>query len=190
MKRWLGVAAAICLAASVVAADQAPAGGQEKPKPAPGQAKGAQKAATNPDAAFMRQVAGANTAEIEHGRLAAQNAESADVKQFAQRMVDDHSKALDELKGLASQKQVTLPTELEGKHKAMHDKLMKLKGAAFDKAYMGHMVTSHQGAVALFQRESKSGQDPEAKAWAAKVLPTVQEHLKMAREINGKLGKS
>jgi putative membrane protein len=178
------------MAASVVAANQAPAGGQEKPKPAPEQAKAGQKTPAGADAAFMRQAAADSTAEVEHGRLAAQNGQSNDVKQFGQRMVDDHSKANDELKGLASQKQVTLPTELEGKHRAMQDRLMKLKGAAFDKAYMAHMVTAHQQAVSLFQRESKAGKDADAKAWAAKTLPTLQEHLKMARDINGKLGKS
>ena len=101
-------------------------------------------------------------------------------------MVTDHGKANDELKGLASKKNVTLPTELDAKHKAMHDKLAKMKGEAFDRAYMAHMVTAHQQAVTLFERESKTGKDEDAKAWAGKTLPTLQEHLKMARSISGK----
>jgi len=139
------------------------------------------------DAVFMRTAAMDGMAEVEHGRLAAQNAANDEVKQFGQRMVDDHSKAGDELKALASQKSVTLPTELDAKHKAMQDKLSKMKGAAFDRAYMGHMVTAHQQAVALFQKEAGGGKDGEVKAWAAKTLPTLQEHLKSARGTNTKV---
>ena len=139
------------------------------------------------DAMFMRNAAIGGMAEVEHGRLAAQNATHDEVKQFGQRMVADHGKANDELKGLASQKKVTLPTELDAKHKAMHDKLSKMKGEAFDKAYMSQMVTAHQQMVALYTKESTGGKDTEAKAWAAKTLPTVQEHLKMARAINAKM---
>jgi putative membrane protein len=151
---------------------------------AQGAAKGAPAAA---DAMFIRTAAMDGMAEVEHGRLAAQNAAHDDVKQFGQRMVDDHSKAGDELKGLASQKNVTLPTELDAKHKAMHEKLSKMNGAAFDRAYMAHMVTAHQQAVALFQKEASGGKDADAKAWAAKTLPTLQEHLKTARGVNAKV---
>ena len=129
-------------------------------------------------------------AEVEHGRLAAQNAASADVKQFGQRMVDDHSKAGDELKGLAAQKNFTLPTELDQKHRAMQDKLAKLKGEAFDKAYMSHMLTAHQQAVTLFQSEAKSGKDADTKAWAAKTLPTLQEHYKSRSDPECDEGKN
>jgi putative membrane protein len=139
------------------------------------------------DAMFIRTAAMDGMAEVEHGRLAAQNAMHDEVKQFGQRMVDDHGKAGDELKGLASQKNVTLPTELDAKHKAMQDKLAKMKGPAFDRAYMTQMITAHQQAVALFQKEAGAGKDPEAKAWAAKTLPTLQEHLKMARGVNAKV---
>ena len=82
---------------------------------------------------------------------------------------------------------MTLPTELDAKHKAVQDRLSKMKGAAFDRAYMAHMVTAHQQAVALFQKQANGGKDPEAKAWAAKILPTLQEHLKMARGVNAKV---
>jgi putative membrane protein len=146
------------------------------------------------DITFMKTAAMDGMAEVEHGKLAAQQAASSDVKQFAQRMVDDHSKAGDELKGLATQKHVTLATALDAKHKAMQDKLSKLNGTAFDTAYMSHMVTAHKEAVMLFQREAKTGKDAETKAWAEKTLPTLQEHLKMAQEVSsraaGKTGKT
>jgi putative membrane protein len=138
------------------------------------------------DAAFVHEAAIGGMAEVELGRVATQNASSDDVKQFGQRMVDDHGKAGDELKGLASKKNLTLPTGLDQKHQALRDRLAKLKGAAFDKAYMSEMVSDHQKDVAAFQREAKSGSDPDVKAWAQKTLPTLQEHLKMARDVSSK----
>ena len=152
--------------------------GQE-PSARPAQGTASAKA-TSAEAVFMRTAAMDGLAEVEHGRLAIERGASADVKQFAQRMVDDHSKAGEELKSLATQKHVTLPTDLDQKHRAMQDKLAKLKGEAFDKAYMSHMVIAHQQAVALFQREAKGGKDPDVKAWAAKTLPVLQEHYKSA----------
>jgi putative membrane protein len=150
-------------------------------------AKPAASAPASKDAAFIRTAADDGMAEVDHGQLATQNASSADVKQFAQRMVDDHGKANDELTGLASKKSVTLPAEMSAKHKAMHEKLAKLKGDAFDAAYMSHMVTAHAQAVALFQKEAKGGADPDAKSWAAKTLPTLQEHHKMAQSVSAKI---
>ena len=198
MKQWLLVMSLAAVVAAAPAAGQsggAQGGAAEKKqgqtaKPQSGTtAKPAQGGAAA-DSAFMRQAALDNMAEVEHGRAATQNASAAEVKQFGQRMVDDHSKALDELKGLASQKQVTLPTELDQKHRAMQDKLSKSKGEAFDRAYMAHMVTAHQSAVRAFQQESKAGKDPDAKAWAAKTLPALQEHLKMARDVQSQIGKA
>ena len=139
------------------------------------------------DEHFVKDVAIGGMAEVQLGKLATEKAASADVKKFGQRMVDDHGKANDELKGLASKKNVTLPTEMDAKHMAMQNKLAKMKGAEFDRAYIAHMVSSHAQAVALFQKESKSGTDADVKAWAAKTLPTVQEHQKMAQSINAKL---
>ena len=99
--------------------------------------------------AFIGTAAMDGFAEVEHGRLAARNASSPEVKQFAQRMVDDHSKAAGELRALASQKDVILAAKLDREHRSMHDKLAKLRGAPFDTGYMEQMVTAHeQGGVA------------------------------------------
>jgi putative membrane protein len=188
MKAWLRVATVVCSMTVGVAA----LGTQDKPatvKPSamgtPQEAKAAKPAMTA-DSAFMKTAAMDGMAEVEHGKLAAQNAASSDVKQFGQRMADDHGKANTELKGLASQKNVTLPTELDAKHKTMQEKLSKLNGSAFDRAYMVHMVTAHKEAVALFQREAKSGKDAETKAFAEKTLPILQEHLKIAQDLSAK----
>ena len=139
------------------------------------------------DTAFAKQTAMDGIAEVEHGRLAADKATNPDVKQFGQRMVDDHTKANDELKSWASTNNVTLPADMGPQHKAMQDKLSKMSGDAFDKAYMAHMVSAHAKAVAAFQRESKSGGNADLKAWADKTLPTLQEHHTMARSLNTKV---
>ena len=140
------------------------------------------------DSHFVMEAAKGGLAEVEKGRLAADKASSADVKQFGQRMVDDHSKANDELKSVASQKGITLPTELDAKDKAMVDKLSKLSGDAFDKAYMTDMVKDHKTDVADFKKEANHGKDADVKSFASKTLPTLEEHLRMAEDIHSKMG--
>ena len=197
MKRELNLmtlvlAAAVALPAQVLAqTPQTPKTPPATSKPATSDPKATTDAqsSASADSAFMHTAAIGGMAEVELGKLGVANATSSDVKQFAQRMVDDHSKANDELKALAAQKNVTLPAQLDAKHKAVVDKLAKQKGAAFDAAYMSEMVNDHNTDVALFQKESKSGKDAETKAWAAKTLPTLQEHQKMAKEIHAKTGK-
>jgi len=145
-------------------------------------------AAQSADQPFAREAAIGGMAEVALGNLAKEKASSADVKQFGDRMVTDHGKANDELKQWAQQKHVTLPAAIDGKHQATHDRLAKLSGEAFDKAYMSDMVMDHQHDVAAFKREAASGKDPDLKAWAAKTLPTLQDHLKMAQDTAAKVG--
>jgi putative membrane protein len=142
-----------------------------------------QAAAQAADQAFVTEALKAGMAEVEHGKLASQKATNAKVKAFGQQMVTDHTKAGDELKTIASAKQITPPTSMDPKHQTAHDKLMKLSGAEFDRAYMADMVTDHQKAVADFTAEANSGTDPQVKAFAVKTLPTIQGHLKMAQEL-------
>jgi putative membrane protein len=147
-------------------------------------AGGAVRAATPAhDTLFMKDAAAAGMAEVDTGKLAADKATRADVKSFAQMLVDDHSKANDELKGLAGQKNVTLPAGPKPMQKAAHDRLAKLSGSAFDTAYVNQMVRDHRQAVSLFDRESRYGKDADAKAWAAKTLPTLKAHLAKAQEL-------
>ena len=192
MNRLLIAAGLTCvLAVPGFAAAQATAPGKPagaKPAAGAAQTKDAANAIAPADHAFVKEAAIGGMAEVDLGQLAASKAESPDVKQFGQRMVDDHSKANTELKSWASQKKVTLPTELDAKHKAEHARLEKLSGAAFDRAYMQSMVADHNKDVAAFMRESKAAKDPDLKAWAASTLPTLQEHQKMAKEINAKVG--
>jgi putative membrane protein len=126
--------------------------------------------------------------EVELGRMATQQGTSDAVKQFGQRMVDDHSKANTELMTLATSKGMTLPTDLDEKHRKDVTKLSSLTGAEFDRAYAKMMLSDHNKDVSAFEKQSTKGADPDLKAFAAKTLPTLQEHLRMAKALNGNKG--
>lgn len=136
---------------------------------------------------FMTKAAQGGMAEVELGRMASTKAQNADVKKFAQKMVQDHSNANTELKALAAKKNVTLPTELDPMHKSMSDDLSKLSGAEFDKEYVDGMVEDHEKTVALFQTQADKGTDADAKAWATKTLPNLKMHLQMIKDIQSKM---
>jgi len=139
------------------------------------------------DTKFMRGAATGGMEEVELGKLAAQKASNPDVKSFGQHMVDDHSKANDQLKALAAQKGVTLPAAMSNQQKHDVGKLSNLSGAAFDSAYVSMMVKDHKKDVAEFQKESKSGRDSDVKGWAATTLPTLEGHLKMIEGISSSM---
>ena len=138
---------------------------------------------------FMTKAAQCGMAEVEMGRIAVKNASNDQVKQFGQRMIDDHTKANDQLKSLAGKKNVTLPTDVDAKQKAGIDRLSKLNGAAFDREYMMMMVKDHKEDVAEFEKASKNESDPDVKAFASNTLPTLQEHLRMAEQTESQVKK-
>jgi len=214
------------------------------------------------DKSFVMKAAEAGMSEVEMGQLALQQASNEEVKRFAQRMVDDHSKANTELMQLAQSKGITLPastssgsgdnmtssgqstatstsgqqststgqqttgttgqqnnrsgsgqqndrtgsgqqndrsgsmttgqdsTGMKGSsdHNKMMDKMGKLSGADFDREYIKHQVADHDKAVALFEKQSRNGKDPELKAFAERTLPTLREHQQMVRDLNAKMG--
>jgi putative membrane protein len=127
-------------------------------------------------------------AEVELGNLAKQKASSSDVKQFGDRMVTDHSKANDELKKVAQKNNVQLPTELDAKNRATVDRLSKLSGDEFDKAYMKQMLTDHKHDVSTFKHVSTSAKDADVKQFASNTLPTLEDHLKLAEDTASKVG--
>jgi putative membrane protein len=135
------------------------------------------------DKKFIEKAAQGGMAEVELGKLAADKASSDDVKKFGQRMVDDHSKANDQLKQLAESKGVQVPQDLNAKDKATKDRLSKLSGAAFDSAYMKDMVQDHTKDVSEFRRASTAAKDQDVKSFASQTLPTLEEHLKQAQSI-------
>ncbi len=139
------------------------------------------------DQRFIKDAAEEGMAEVELGRLAQLKGSSDDVKQFGQRMVDDHGKANDKLKELAAAKGITLPEGPTAKQKTAKTRLLKLSGVQFDGAYMMDMVQDHKKDVAAFRIESKSGQDPEVKSFATDTLPTLRDHLKAAQSVEPKV---
>jgi putative membrane protein len=147
-----------------------------------------QSAALNPDdRTFLEKAAVGGKAEVELGQLALEKAQNDQVKQFAQRMVTDHSQANSELVSMGDKMSITLPTELDKENQDTKNKLSKLNGAKFDKEYMKAMVDDHQKDVNDFQKESSSAINSDVKAFASKTLPTLQQHLDLAKSINDSL---
>jgi putative membrane protein len=177
MKTVIGSIALACAFTCVLVASHGPGAPQAQPA-----ARGTKPA--SPDAPFIGSAAMDGLAEVEHGRLATRNASSPRVRRFAQRMINDHQKAGNQLKDLASRGEVTLATKLDDQHQATQDDLAKLKGGPFDQAYMALMVKAHLQAVALFQQQAKNAQDRDVKAWASRMVPMLQEHVRLASSLN------
>lgn len=135
------------------------------------------------DARFAKEAAQGGMAEVKLGQLAQEKGSNDAVKSFGKRMVDDHSKAGDKLKEVAAKDSMTLPSDIAAKDQAIYDRLSKLSGAAFDRAYARDMVKDHQDDVAAFQKEANSGKDDALKGFASETLPTLQDHLKEAKEM-------
>ena len=132
------------------------------------------------DREFVNKAAIGNVAEIELGRVATQRAARPSVRSFAERMVT-------ELTTLARSKGIDVSSTLDTTHQAMRDRLSGLSGADFDRAYMSEMVRDHTEDVALFEREAQSASDADVKAYAARSLPTLREHLALARQVNSEV---
>jgi len=146
-------------------------------------AMGTAKHMTASERMFIRKAAEGGKAEVELGKLAQEKAASPEVKQFGERMVNDHSKANDQLKEVAQKEGVTLPTKLDAKDAATKARLEKLSGEAFDRAYIKDMVADHTKDVREFKNEAKNGKDPDVKNFAAQTAPTLEDHLKEAKNI-------
>lgn len=145
-------------------------------------------ALTEYDRAFAMKAAIGAKHEVELGQLAATRASNSDVRAFANRMVQDHSRAGDELLQLNARLGVSSPAEEDSLFKQTFDRLSKLKGADFDKDYMNEMVEGHSKVADEFASYVGNGTNQDLKAWATKTLPTVREHLQMARDIANKIG--
>lgn len=140
------------------------------------------------DERMMKQLAEANLAEISVGKLAQDKAQSDEVKSFAKKMVDDHTKALDDLKQLAQSKSVTLPSEPGKQQMAMEKKLQALSGDKFDKQYLQQAGDrAHKETHRLLQRASTRAEDADLKNYASKVIATVEGHQQMAKDATRNL---
>ena len=133
-------------------------------------------------ATFVKTAAQDGMTEVELGKLALSKSSNNDVKQFAQKMVQDHGQADQQLATLARSKGLTVPTKLDAQHEAMIKTLSAKSGAAFDSSYADHMAKGHTKAVALFEAASQSS-DAELAAFATQTLPTLQQHEQLADNL-------
>jgi putative membrane protein len=154
------------------------------------QKDGAQKSALQgDDKDFVENAAQGGWAEIEGSKMAQAKATSPDVKQFAEQMIADHTKANQELAALAKQKGYTPPEEPSLMQRTELKALNLVSGDTFDKMYVSRIgVSAHEDTVELFEKTSKDAKDPDIKAFAAKTLPTLQHHLEMAKALQQKVG--
>ena len=134
------------------------------------------------DKTFASEAANGGLAEVQLGQLAEQKATSPQVKEFAQRMVKDHTQANQELMQIAKSEHLDLPTQLDAQHKSEMDRLRGMSGDAFDTAYMQHMVQDHRKTADDFQKQAQSGSDPGLKSFAQKYLPIIQQHLQLSEK--------
>jgi putative membrane protein len=143
---------------------------------------------TNPDMTFVKGASQGGAAEVKLGELAASKGQSPKVKEFGQKMIDDHTKANNDLMSIAQKKNLTVSSKLTAKDQALVNRLSGLSGDAFDKAYIGAMVKEHETDIAEFEREANSGKDDDFKSFASKTLPTLKEHLQMAKDAASTIG--
>lgn len=135
------------------------------------------------DAKFAVDAANGGMTEIELSKLATTKAQNAEVKKFADMMIMDHTKAAEELKGIAQTKNITLPDSVNADSKQAIADLSKKSGADFDKAYVDKMVSDHKSTVDMFESASKNLKDPDLKAFADKTLPVIKGHLDHINKI-------
>jgi len=149
--------------------------------------QGDDKSTETTDQQFVMKASAGGLAEVNLGRLAAKAASDPAVKKFGKHMVMDHEKANKELLDLANKQKFSVAPRMDAEHQKLFDKLSKTTGAAFDREYMAGQVKDHEETVALFEKQAKNGKVEQLKKWAEKTLPTLRDHLKMAKEINGNL---
>lgn len=135
------------------------------------------------DTEFAVEAADGGMLEVQLAQLAIANGASKQVKDFAQSMVMEHSKANEELKKLAMEKNITLPGALSDKSKKKYDDLAEKHGEDFDEAYCDFMVKDHKDDLDAFKKEADDGKDSDLRSWASEKLPTLQHHLSMAESL-------
>ena len=178
--------AALTAAAGPAGAQVAPVPGVPgAPRPADVSARPNQKEKHHTDAEFVQQATAGGKKEVASATFAALTASSPDVKALANRLVKDHTSANQELERMASAKKYAFKEEPTA---AKSESWRAETGAAFDRAYVEHVIDEHEAAIDLFEDQSAKGTDAELKAWAEAKLPTLREHLKMARDLRSKLG--
>lgn len=138
--------------------------------------------------AFLSKVAKINLTEIELGKLAEQKGNNQAVQDFGKRMVADHSKAQVKLEQVAKQEGVALPKHAGTEAAGLEKQLSSQSGERFDEMYMGHMLEGHKQAVAMIENEIEHGRNSTIKTYAESCLPVIQDHVRIAEDVAGKMG--
>jgi putative membrane protein len=140
------------------------------------------------DKEFLKHAGSGDMLEIRLGQYAAQNAASDDVKNFGEHMVGDQTKANDQMLSLTTQQPLEIPKTLSDEDQQTLDRLEKLKGPEFDRAYIAAMIEDHQNDIAQFEKEVSEGSDTIVKAFAERTLPILKRRLEMAQDVGKSLG--
>lgn len=135
------------------------------------------------DQTFAKKADQGDLAEVKLAQLAQTKSQDPTVRNFAQRMLQDHSQSNDKLKNVASQNNVNLPAQPDAKQQNTYNRLSRLSGVAFDRAYAANQVKDHEHDIALFRQEARDGQNPQIKQFAASTLPVLHQHLTLARQM-------
>ncbi|NJL39209.1 MAG: DUF4142 domain-containing protein [Leptolyngbyaceae cyanobacterium RM2_2_4] len=138
---------------------------------------------SNLDQQFILMAAQSNNAEIQTSQLALERAESEEVRQFAQQMIQEHTLANQRLQQLVSEYGVNLPADPGPLNQAIAEQLSQLSGAEFDRAYMGAQVNAHLRTIALYQTQIQQGQEESLRQYATQLLPAIAEHYEMASSM-------
>jgi len=154
------------------------------------QNQGASGSQLRGDQQFISEAAQDNLTEIQVGKVAAQKASDPAVKRFAQRLVDDHTKANQQLQSLPGANQVLQSVSLPEEKRQAIDQLSGLSGKEFDRAFIDQMVQDHEKAVSRFQEVASSASDPQVKQFASQTLPVLQRHLEQAKALQSRLSRS
>src|SRR5258707_14624180 len=139
------------------------------------------------DEVFVRDAAEGSMAEVKLGQLAEEKAQAPEVKNFAKKMVEDHSKALEEIKQLGSKEGINMPTNTSHQDAEIYSS--KLSGPEFDRAYSQEMVKDHQKDIAEFKRGETAAEKPALKQFAQHELPTLQSHLELAQRMQARVAR-
>jgi putative membrane protein len=172
-------AVAVAAAATVAAASvQTPQGSAARTAQTPTAAASSQPAS----AAFLKEAAQGGMAEVQLAEVAERSASSEDVKALARKIREDHTQANQELQQIATSKHVSLPTDIGATHRAVEARLQKMTGASFDRAYVNQMVQDHRKDIAAF-KQHQNDKDSDVKTFVTKTLPTLQDHLQRAEQV-------
>jgi putative membrane protein len=152
---------------------------------ATGSGSGVPSSLSKSDQKIIKDMALANMAEVEAGRMAQGKSNNEQVRTFAQQMIDDHGKALDDIKQLAQAKGVALPSELDTVHKRMAERMVAQSGEAFDRAYLDRAgVYDHKKTHDMLRKAQSRAKDPELKALVARILPVVEQHMAAVQQLS------